>query len=75
MPVFLTGSDGTDVFRLRAFLAFTNLEFYLLPFFEGFTAFHFNGAIVDEYITVTFAGNETITFFIVKPFYGANYFI
>jgi len=70
-----TDSDGTYVFRLWAFLAFTNREFYLLPFFEGFTAFHFNGAIVNEHITVTFASDETITFFVIEPLYGAYYFI
>lgn len=71
---FYSGSDGTDVFRLRAFLAFTNRKFYLLPFFEGFAAFHFNGTVVNEHITVAFASDETVTFFVIEPLNSAYHF-
>jgi hypothetical protein len=64
--------QGNHVLSLWAFLAFSNRELDLLSFFQGFTAFHCNGAEMDENITLAFTRNKTKTFFVVEPLDGSD---
>ena len=60
-----------DVLCLGSFQTFTNGEFNLLTFFEGLTAFAYDLAEVNEYVTLSFTGNEPKTFFVIEPFNGS----
>jgi hypothetical protein len=57
----------SNVARLRAFLAGFNFEGYVLAFNQRTTAFHVDGGEVNEHIVAGFAGNESITLFIIEP--------
>jgi len=66
-------SDGFYVLRLGTFLAFPESKLNRLAFSQRFTAIHFNGSEMYEYILLTFSGNKTITFIIVEPLDCACY--
>ena len=58
------------VFSLGSLQAFTDGEFDLLPFFEAFAAFTNDLAEMDKNVTLTFAGDKSVTFFVIEPFNG-----
>ena len=71
-PVRRPALQGDYVLRLRAFLAFTDGELDLLALTEGFAAFTYDIAEVNEDITLVITRDEPITFFVIEPLYGSD---
>ena len=59
--------------NLFQILAFANGELNLLTFSQGLAPFHGDCTEMNEYITLTFPGNEAIALFVIKPFDCACY--
>jgi hypothetical protein len=53
--------------RLRAFLAFDNVELYFIAFFERFVPVQLNRRIVNEYIRPVVASDESVALGVVEP--------
>jgi len=51
-----------NVFSLQAFLAINQIEFNLLPVFQGFESFTSNGPEVNEYIVSGVTLDKAISF-------------
>jgi hypothetical protein len=56
-----------DAIRLRAFLAFNNIELDFIAFFERFVPIQLNRRVVDEYIRPVFASDESVALGVVEP--------
>ena len=62
-----------NVGSLFTTVAFDNVEFYSLAFFQSFEAFTLDCGEMNEYIAAIFPFNETITLFSIKPFNFASH--
>ena len=62
-----------NVSSLFTTVAFDNVEFNSLAFFQSLEAFTLDCGEMNEYIAAIFAFNETITLFSIKPFNFASH--
>jgi len=53
--------------RLRAFLAFDNVELDFIAFFERFVSVQLNRRVVDEYIRSVVTSDESVALGVVEP--------
>lgn len=59
--------EADDSVRLRAFLAFHDVELDLIAFFERFVSVQLDRRIVNEYIRPVVTSDESVALGVVKP--------
>ena len=57
--------------RLRAFLAFGDLEFHLITFLQTLVSLRTDRAVMNKYVWSICAPDEPVPFRVIEPLYGS----